>query len=173
MLEVIIVDGTNPGLVETARSLFLEYSDELGEDMCFQGFDEELAVLPGKYGPPDGLLLLGQVSGTPIGCVALRPISPIPHPPPHAQSNAERGSPDACEMKRLYVRPKFRGEAFGREMAEEIIAGAQRLGYKTMLLDTLARLVPAIMLYRSMGFAEREPYYDNPIQGVVYMEKSL
>jgi putative acetyltransferase len=156
VLEVIhVVPGDVDG-VEIARGLFREYEKELGEDLCFQSFEEELASLPGKYSPPDGALLLGMVGEQVAGCVALRPLEK-----------------DICEMKRLYVRPVYRGSSFGRELAEEVVSIAREMGYEAMRLDTLARMVPAIMLYRSLGFEDIEPYYDNPIEGAVYLEKRL
>lgn len=156
MLEIIhVLPGDEEG-VNTARLLFREYEKELDEDLCFQSFEEELAGLPGKYAPPDGALILGYVGDQVVGCVALRPLEK-----------------DLCEMKRLYVRPLYRGGAYGREMAEEIISIGRELGYVAMRLDTLARMVPAVMLYRSMGFAEIPAYYDNPIEGAVYLEKRL
>lgn len=156
MLEFATVDASDGARLGQARTLFREYETELGEDLCFQDFEGELSELPGVYGPPHGSLLLAEISGVAIGCVALRPLN--------------KGT---CEMKRLYVRPSYRGSSFGRELAEEIVARARSKGYKLMRLDTLARLVPAVMLYRAMGFTECAPYYDNPIDGVVYMELDL
>jgi putative acetyltransferase len=156
MLEIREIDGEDPEEIEVVRTLIREYGAELGEDLYFQGFEEELESLPGKYAPPKGVLLLGTVGGRPVGCVALRPLEE-----------------EVCEMKRLYVRPAYRGHAYGRELAEEILSYGKELGYKSMKLDTLAKLVPAIMLYRDMGFVDCEPYYDNPIPGVVYLAKKL
>ena len=156
MLEIHEVDAHDMEAIEAIRTMFREYERELNEDLCFQSFEEELETLPGKYGPPKGVLLIGTVAGTPVGCVALRPLGD-----------------NACEMKRLYVRAAYRGHAYGRELAEEIVNYGRELDYQTMKLDTLSKLVPAIMLYRQMGFTECEAYYDNPIEGVVYMEKAL
>jgi ribosomal protein S18 acetylase RimI-like enzyme len=139
--------------MQIARDLFREYAAELAVDLCFQSFDAELAGLPGKYAPPGGRLLIAQSVGSAAGCVALRPL--------------EQG---VCEMKRLWVRPAHRGSGLGRRLAEAVIAEAREIGYRTMRLDTLARLVPALALYRSLGFHEIEPYAANPIEGAIFME---
>jgi putative acetyltransferase len=159
MLEFRDVLSGEQRLVVLARELFEEYESELGEDLCFQGFSEELEHLPGKYAPPAGALLIGFVGPEAVGCVALRPI--------------ESPGMRACEMKRLYIRPAYRGHGYGREFAEEIIARGSDLGYDEMVLDTLDRLVPALVLYRSLGFKECAPYYGNPLSGVVYLRKPL
>ncbi len=144
------------GAVET---LFREYEVELDDNLCFQGFEAELAGLPGKYASPKGAILVATdtESGEFAGVVALRPMS-------------IEGS---CEMKRMYVRPRFRGNGLGRLLAECILETASTIGYSEMLLDTLQKLQPAIELYRNLGFEEIGAYYSNPLEGVVYMKKAL
>ncbi|HYD29887.1 MAG TPA: GNAT family N-acetyltransferase [Azospirillaceae bacterium] len=136
------------------RALFGEYAQSLGFSLCFQGFDQELASLPGGYGPPRGRLLLARVGGRVAGCVALRPLDG-----------------PACEMKRLYVRPKFRGMKLGRRLAEAIIDAARDLGYTRMRLDTLARLHEACALYEALGFVEIPAYNHTPLADVRHFER--
>ena len=145
--------------IAAARSLFREYADWLGIDLCFQGFEEELAGLPGAYGPPQGRLLLASGVNGYLGCVALR------------NRPAMEGS--VCEMKRLYVRPEARGTGLGRALAERIIAEAKGIGYQRMLLDTLSTMEAAIGLYRSLGFRQTSAYYANPIPEARYFELLL
>ena len=155
MAEIIQADGA--AQVAEARKLFMEYAEALpGIDLCFQNFDRELAELPGAYAPPDGRLLLASDQGSVAGCVALR-----------------RLGADACEMKRLFVRPAFRGRRVGIELAHSIIEEARSIGYGRMLLDTLPVMTDAIRLYRSLGFKEIEPYYHNPVEGALFMELEL
>lgn len=141
----------------TARRLFREYAASLDFDLCFQDFEAELDALPGDYAPPEGALLLAESDDTVVGCVALRPMQ-------------ERG---VCEMKRLYVRPTYRRDGVGRELAAAIIERARNLGYDTMRLDTVASMTAARRLYASLGFEERDSYYHNPLPDVVYMERAL
>jgi len=142
--------------VRLARSLFEEYAATLGFDLSFQGFDKELRSLPGEYAPPGGAILLAFDGNAVQGCVALRPM--------------ER---DVCEMKRLFVRDRFRGRALGRRLAEAVIAEASSKGYTKMRLDTVPAMVEAIALYRSLGFRPIEPYRSNPIPGALFFEKEL
>ncbi|HYG80328.1 MAG TPA: GNAT family N-acetyltransferase [Pyrinomonadaceae bacterium] len=151
------IQAESPEQVVEARELFLEYANWLGFSLCFQNFDGELAELPGAYAPPKGRLLLASRGGETAGCVALRPILD-----------------GACEMKRLYVRPAFRGHGLGRELAVKIVEEARALGYVRMLLDTLPdKMGGAIKVYRSLGFKEIAPYYQTPDKGFLFMELKL
>jgi ribosomal protein S18 acetylase RimI-like enzyme len=142
--------------IESAKTLFVEYADSLGFDLSFQRFDEELRSLPGDYARPKGCLLLAACDGQTAGCVALRPL--------------EEG---VCEMKRLYVRPEFRGMGVGRALAEAVIKEGQDIGYNCMRLDTVPLMDVARMLYASLGFERISPYRYNPIEGAVFMELKL
>jgi putative acetyltransferase len=136
--------------------LFREYVGSLAEDISFQNVDDELASLPGKYARPAGVVLIARDGDEAAGAAAYRMVEP-----------------GVCEMKRLYVRPAFRGSGLGRELANELIADARERGYRTMLLDTLASMDAARALYRDLGFVPVVPYYDNPLPGVMYMALEL
>jgi putative acetyltransferase len=143
--------------LEQVRELWREYAAWLEVDLCFQNFEQELRELPGRYAPPGGRLLLAVVDEQLAGCIALRKIGE-----------------GTCEMKRLYVRPGFRGQGIGRRLTTRLIEEARAIGYARMRLDTLpAKMKEAAIVYRSFGFSEIEPYYNNPYADVVYMELSL
>jgi carbonic anhydrase len=141
------------------RGLFLEYAGSLDFTLCFQSFDQEVAGLPGDYAPPSGRLLLAEIDGQPAGCVALHALG---------------GSRAICEMKRLYVRPGFRGHQLGLRLVNEVVSAARGIGYKKMRLDTVGPVMQhAVALYRRLGFREIPPYRENPQPGTLYMELDL
>ncbi len=159
MAAIIDVSVTSVERTEdlpTIRRLFEEYAAELGYDLCFQGFTNELETLPGSYARPEGRLLLASAKDEAAGCVGLR-----------------RLDPEVCEMKRLYVRPAYRGLGAGRILAEAIVAEGRAAGYRRMRLDTLSTMVGALAVYRKLGFRDIAPYRDNPIPGAVYLELEL
>ena len=142
--------------IPIVKKLFLQYTDWLNIDLCFQDFDAELSGLPGRYAPPNGAILLAKADGNAVGCVALRPLAE-----------------NVCEMKRLYVSPGFQGLGIGKALVEKIIEKARSLKYKTMRLDTLSEMTAARALYRSVGFKPIGAYYPNPLKGVEYLELKL
>jgi putative acetyltransferase len=157
------MDGVNikqartEAAIATAREIFREYEKWLGLDLCFQGFEDELKNLPGKYAPPSGRLYLAEVDGSVAGCIALRPL--------------DLG---ICEMKRLFVREGFRGRHIGKLLIERLIEDAREMGYRKMRLDTFPpKMAKAVQLYESYGFHEIPPYYNNPNEGVLFMELKL
>jgi ribosomal protein S18 acetylase RimI-like enzyme len=157
---ICLVEAANPALVATARSLFSEYAGTLDIDLCFQNFAAELAGLPGEYAAPGGALLVAVVDGEPAGCGALRALSDADYP-------------NACEMKRLYVRPAFRRTGLGRQLAQRLVDLATQAGYSHLLLDTLDTMEAAREMYTSLGFEEIPPYYFNPIPGAHYLKVDL
>lgn len=156
-----IIPAENEKHFTTAREMMLEYAAWLEFKLCFQGFDEELRDLPGKYAAPAGRLLLALWNDEPAGMGALRPLD-------------QGGESGACEMKRLYVRPGFRGHSIGRALAEKLIQEAREIGYRIMRLDTVpGKMDSAIALYRELGFEEISPYYKTPVAGTLFMELVL
>ena len=158
--EIRLVGLDSPELLDAARTILREYAAGLGIDLCFQNFEAELAALPGDYAQPTGQLLLALVDGELAGCGALRPLPEV-------------DLANACEMKRLYVRPAFRRFGLGRRLAEALMDEARRAGYSAMLLDTLDDMEAARELYASLGFVETAPYYFNPIPGAHYLKATL
>ena len=152
-----MTQAKSPAQIAQARELFVEYAQSLGFSLCFQNFDRELAGLPGDYAPPGGRLLLAEYRGQLAGCVALHQLGP-----------------GICEMKRLYLRPQFRGKGLGRVLAETVIAEGRAIGCRQMRLDTVEPVMPnAVAMYRRLGFKEIEPYCLNPVDGALYMELEL
>jgi len=155
--DFVITQAESPAQIAQVRELFLEYAQSLGFSLCFQSFDQELAGLPGDYAPPDGRLLRAEYEGQLAGCVALHKLDA-----------------GICEMKRLYVRPEFRGKGLGRVLAERILKEARDIGYDRLRLDTVEPVMKnAVALYRLLGFREIAPYRANPIEGALYMELDL
>ena len=157
LTDIAIVEATSPADIAEIRRLFRAYADWLNVDLCFQGFEEELEGLPGKYAAPHGRLLLAKAGGETAGCVAVRPL--------------EDG---ICEMKRLWVEPGFSGHGIGRHLAEAIVEASRDLGYNVMRLDTMPeRLKAAGHIYDTLGFKPIPDYYHNPLDGVVMYELKL
>jgi putative acetyltransferase len=152
-----LIQAQSPEEIESARKLFAEYASWVEISLCFQNFDKEVAELPGAYAPPSGRLFLAVAAQQVMGCVALRKIDD-----------------GVGEMKRLYVRPEFRGRGLGRTLTEKLIAEAKHIGYERLRLDTLpGKMDQAIAMYRSFGFQEISPYYKNPVADATFMELGL
>ena len=157
MSTLAFIPATSPAQIEQARELFLEYHSALDFSLCFEGFDKEVASLPGDYAPPDGRLFLAEYEGQLVGCVALRKLEP-----------------GICEMKRLYLRPLVRGKGQGRVLTEFLIAEARQMGYTRLRLDTFeAKMPDAVALYRKLGFREIPPYNNKSLPGTLFMELAL
>ena len=155
MIEIF--EALSAADIAAARVLFKEYAASIGVDLCFQGFDDELRSLPGKYAPPRGGLFLATSDEILVGCVAVRPLK----------------TEGIAELKRLYVRPQARGYGLGRSLTQRAIDRAIEAGYESIRLDTLPSMAGAQRLYRQMGFKEIAPYTFNPVPGVTYMEMQL
>ena len=151
-----IVEAHDKRYIPEVREIFIEYQKWVGSDLCFQDFEQELKDLPGDYVPPKGRLYLAMADAAVAGCIALRKIEGV-----------------ACEMKRLFVRPAFRGTGLGRRLTMTVIRSARDIGYARMRLDTLPAMSSAIALYESLGFVEIDSYRYNPIDGAKYMELDL
>jgi putative acetyltransferase len=158
--EITILCAAAQPMLEPARELLREYAGSLDIDLCFQDFDAELASLPGDYAAPSGQFLLAFVDGALAGCGGLRALADVDYA-------------NACEMKRLYVRPAFRRFGLGRALAQALLDEARRAGYSVMLLDTLDDMESARGLYAALGFVEIPPYYFNPIKGAHYLKADL
>jgi putative acetyltransferase len=158
-----LIELTSPATardLDEVRTIFREYAEGLGVDLCFQNFEEELATLPGEYAPPRGALFLARVDGELAGCCGLRPLDTADYP-------------NAGEMKRLYVRKAFRGFGLGRQLAEAALDAARQAGYDCVLLDTLDDMEAARALYEDLGFEDIPPYYHNPVPGAHYLKADL
>jgi putative acetyltransferase len=155
-----VVDAEGEEGLDHARRLFrsyaTEFADSIAEALCFQGFEAEIAGLPGRYAPPSGCLLLAIDGDSPAGCVAMRDLGG-----------------GTCEMKRLYIPPEYRGRGLGSLVVGEVIRRAERAGYRRMVLDTLPEMAGAIALYRSFGFVETSPYWECPVERTIYLERRL
>ncbi|MDO9201717.1 MAG: N-acetyltransferase [Hydrogenophaga sp.] len=158
--NIILRWAHGPDDIAAVRALFLDYQADLGIDLCFQGFAAELDQLPGDYVAPHGAIALALVGESPAGCCAFRPLEGSDHL-------------NACEMKRLFVRPAFRGFGLGRQLVDLILSEARLAGYTNMLLDTLTDMEAARALYQEAGFYEVAPYYHNPIAGAHYLKVEL
>jgi len=158
--DITLACPETPEHLAATREIFREYARSLDIDLCFQNFEAELADLPGDYAPPAGQLLLAWVDGELAGCGALRALPDCDYA-------------NACEMKRLYVRPAFRRFGLGRVLAQALFDDARRAGYSVMLLDTLDDMEAARGLYTTLGFEEIPPYYYNPIPGAHYLKADL
>ena len=157
-----IFHAQSPRELILAADLFREYARSLPFPLDYQGFEEELSSLPGKYAPPAGIILIATHNDVPVGCIAMRPLAPMPGDP----------SP-VCEMKRMYVRPTARGLHLGRQLAERLLAHARAAGYAMMKLDTESDFIPAVTLYRSLGFVECPDYNGDPMPNTLWMSKLL
>ena len=158
--QISLITVTEPDQLPHIRALFEEYAQQLGLDLSFQGFAQELDALPGDYAEPRGALLLALVDGEAAGCCALRAIDDVDYP-------------NAAEMKRLFVRKAFRGFGLGRQLSEAILVAAEQRGYDCVLLDTLDDMESARALYEDLGFEAIPPYYHNPLPGAHYLKVDL
>lgn len=156
---VSIIRATTRAHLSAAAELFREYAASLPFSLCFQGFDEELATLPGRYAPPAGVILLAMAGETPVGCIAMRPLPDL--------------GDGVCEMKRMYVVPTWQGQGIGRRLAEQLIADARTAGHTRMKLDSEPDMAAAMGLYRSLGFVSCDRYNNDPHPQTIFMELRL
>jgi putative acetyltransferase len=159
-INIQLVTPVTPAEIQATSRIFQEYAQQLGIDLCFQNFDAELQTLPGDYAAPQGALLLAIVDGALAGCCAMRPLPSSDYP-------------NACEMKRLYVKGGHRRLGLGRQLAQAVMDAARIAGYSHMLLDTLTEMESARALYQDLGFEEIPPYYHNPMAGAHYLKANL
>ena len=159
-LRIKLITPGTPAQLEATRLIFREYAQQLGVDLCFQNFEAELADLPGDYSQPHGALLLAWVGDELAGCCGMRALTSSDYP-------------NACEMKRLYIRPAHRRLGLGRQLAETILDAARVAGYHHLVLDTLSEMESARALYKDLNFVEIPPYYHNPIAGAHYLKVDL
>ena len=151
-----LIDSPEHFLLPALRELLIDYQRHIGVDLCFQAFDQEMALLPGSYAPPDGRLYVALIQGEVAGCVALR-----------------RHDAQSAEMKRLFVRPAFHGQGLGKLLAQRVVQDARQIGYQRILLDTLPSMQAAQAMYARMGFVETDAYVHNPVAGVRFMALAL
>ncbi|HYF13474.1 MAG TPA: GNAT family N-acetyltransferase [Phycisphaerales bacterium] len=160
-----VITATTAEHIAAAAALFREYAASLPFPLDYQGFEAELAALPGKYAPPGGCIVLALDGGEYVGCGAIRPLDP---------SGRFDGEPSpACEMKRMYIRPSARGKRLGRAIAEALLAHARAAGYRLMKLDTEEDFIEAMRLYESLGFTRTRRYNNDPMPCTVWMSKEL
>jgi GNAT superfamily N-acetyltransferase len=162
---ITIIDAHEPQHREAFVSLCKQYAAGLPFSLCFQGFEAELAGLPGAYAPPSGCMLLALLDGQPVGCIAMRPLAPSGY--------LEGDARPACEMKRMFVQPAARGLGIGRMLALALLRRASSAGYRQMKLDTETTFVEATALYRALGFAEVPRYNDDPLEHTIWMSLAL
>lgn len=165
--SIAIRRALSPSDVALAHALFVEYAQWLQVDLCFQGFEEELATLPGVYAPPHGCLLLAGLPGAAFGCIALRPLGAASRC--DNETRRRQAAPLIGEVKRLFIQPPYQGQGWGRHLACAVCDAARALGYRELRLDTLAWMTAARALYAALGFRECAPYYDSSLAGTVYM----
>jgi GNAT superfamily N-acetyltransferase len=162
MDDLRIIPAATQADMEAAGRLFKQYERTTGQDLGFQGLDEEIQTLPGKYAPPHGILLIAFLNGMPVGCGAVRPLQTCPRIPP-----------GTCEMKRLFTQPSVRGRGIGQQIVANLLRFATQAGYHQMVLDTLPEFASALKLYEAAGFTPTAKYNDDPDPRTIYRAKQL